>query len=170
MKFHDFSMTFHDQVSDFPWPFLLQTSHNFSQQIHFRTISTTNISLTIFWKQIRVKFAIFPRRWRPLSQLRSLQIFQAKFIAGQFWKILYLRLYFECELGQSFYFSMTYDIFVIFHDFSMTFHDQKFFHDFPWLFVIVGTLFFFPGGKLQSFFFFSKKACIAVKNRVDLFQ
>ena len=35
---------------------------------------------------------------------------------------------------------MTFDIFVIFHDFSMTFPDLKFFHDFPWLSMTVGTL------------------------------
>ena len=35
---------------------------------------------------------------------------------------------------------MTFDIFVIFHDFSMIFHDHKFFHDFPWLSMTVGTL------------------------------
>ena len=53
---------------------------------------------------------------------------------------------------------MTFDMFVIFHDFSMIFHDHKFFHNFPWLSMTVGTL-SWPGifkMKFQDFKGFSR--------------
>ena len=46
---------------------------------------------------------------------------------------------FWTRIRVKFFFSMTFDIFLIFHDFSMTFHDHTFFHDFPWLSMTVGT-------------------------------
>ena len=129
MKFHDFSMTFHDQISDFPWPFPDKILAIFQKKFISGSFGNQHIRDAILNSNLG-EIRNFP--W-PFPQLRVLQIFQAKFIAGQFWKIPYLGQYFECELGQNFYFSMTFDIFVIFHDFSMTFHDHEFFHDFPWL-------------------------------------
>ena len=117
-------MTFHDQISHFPlifrqWRF----SQYFIEKFYYQKILETMTSVTTFWMEIMAKLVIFHDHFCTSDF--------CNFIAGQFWKLLHLWLHFEYKLGQSFHFSMTFDIFLIFHDFSTTFHDHKSFNDFP---------------------------------------
>ena len=95
IKFNDFSMTFQDQISDFPWPIPRQDSPNFLWEIHYWTISDTTMSVTTFRKQIRVKLTIFQDHFRSWNFCK---FFTRNSSLDNFGNH-HTWLYFECELG-----------------------------------------------------------------------
>ena len=93
VRFHDFSMTFHEQISNFPWPF---------PRSRFSLFSMRNSLLDNFkhrhvcdYIQNNINGGKVGNISWPFPQSGFLQIFHAKFITGQFWQLPYLWLYFE---------------------------------------------------------------------------